>query len=169
MTWLIADTSWSSNIYQFTDNLTFWEFTQYSKYSSKIRDELHASILRSMWDAWLGTTDYIYIWEPLRFLISCRNSIQSAPACGAAVPLPPPSRPPHISIPFQPLHLPQITIDTTVSPFKILLAFSLPSIPTTPHSYCGYGYSLVRFITDNLIYSIAFLEHCSYWLSSDYS
>ena len=46
MTWLIADTSQSSYIYQLTDNYTIWEFTQYSKFSQKIREGLHARILR---------------------------------------------------------------------------------------------------------------------------
>jgi len=33
MTWLIADSSQSSDIYQLTDNYMFLEFTQYSKIS----------------------------------------------------------------------------------------------------------------------------------------
>ena len=50
MTWLIADTSRPSYVYQLTDNCTFWEFTKYPKFSHKIREGLHARILRLMRD-----------------------------------------------------------------------------------------------------------------------
>jgi len=42
MPWLYADTKRSSYSYQLTDYYTFWEFTQYSKFSSKMREEYYA-------------------------------------------------------------------------------------------------------------------------------
>jgi hypothetical protein len=47
MTWPFADTSLSSYNYQLT-KYGIWQFTQYSKVSYKIREGLHATILRSM-------------------------------------------------------------------------------------------------------------------------
>jgi len=47
MTWPFADTSLSCYNYQLT-NYGIWQFTQYSKVSYKIRERLHATIIRSM-------------------------------------------------------------------------------------------------------------------------
>jgi hypothetical protein len=122
ITWLIA----------LTDNYTFWEFTKYSKHSSKIRSRLHAKghALRMMHNC----TDYLCTtpnWQPLRF--SDRYGIQSAGACGAAVPLPSPSHLPLISIRVQPLHLLQMTRNKKVNPSKYCSrSYFPPRLP--PHN-----------------------------------
>jgi hypothetical protein len=50
MTWLKDETSRSAYFHLLTDNYTFCEFTQYSKFSKKIRKGLHVIILRSTRD-----------------------------------------------------------------------------------------------------------------------
>lgn len=71
MTWLFAGTSRSSYICQLTDNYAILQVTYYSKFSYKIPEKLHATILCPMRD--VQRLD----WEPLYFWLSDRNNIQN--------------------------------------------------------------------------------------------